>query len=70
MQITVQIFEDQKALGEVVVRDSAAETEQDAVDTIFKCVRIDRRYRFLGAHGFILPTDTTAAYLLYNGGRA
>lgn len=73
MKITVQIFENGKPLGEGTATVADALTEQDAVDTIFQHVRIDRQYRFLGNNGFIIPStavSTGSDYLLYNGGKA
>lgn len=52
------------------IAGECAENEQAAVDHIFKHVRIDRRYRFLGEHGFVLPTPSASDYLLFNGGKA
>lgn len=70
MKITVQIFENGKALGEGVANVKDAATEQEAVDTMFSAMRIDRQYRFLGSHGFIIPTGKTNDYMLFNGGKA
>lgn len=71
-KVTVQIFENGKALGEGTATVHDASTEQQAVDTIFKHVRIDRQYRFLGSNGFLIPStafQTGSDYLLFNGGK-
>lgn len=68
-RITVQIFRNGEALGEGHAT-LEAESEQAAVDEIFRHVRIDQRYRFLGHNGFITPTGESDSYLLWNGGKA
>ncbi len=71
ISITVQVFSNGEALAEVVANVKAAVSEQDAVDQLFRHVRIDRQYRFLGRHGFILPTDAQVnSHLLFKGGKA
>jgi len=68
-RIAIQIFQNGEAVAEKVA-DIHAETEQAAVDYIFSHLRIDLRYRFLGMHGFVLPTPSVNDYMLWNGGKA
>jgi hypothetical protein len=70
VKITVQIFENGYALGEGIATVKEASTEQEAVDIMFKHMRVDRQFRFLGHNGFIIPTGKADDYMLFNGGKA
>ena len=70
MKITVQVFESGNALGEGVANVKEAKSEQEAVDIIFGHMRIDRQFRFLGRHGFVIPSGKDGDYMLFNGGKA
>jgi hypothetical protein len=70
MKITVQVFENGKALGEGIATVERALAEQEAVDALFMHMRIDRQFRFLGSYGFIIPSGKDGDHMLFNGGKA
>ncbi len=70
VKMTLQVFKNGEPVGEYVSTVKAATTEQEAADYMLKNLRIDCRYRFLGARGFVIPTKSHNDYMLFNGGKA
>lgn len=57
MKITVQAFQNGKALGEYIANVKEANTEQEAVNIFLKYSRIDLQFRFLGMHGIVTASS-------------
>ena len=70
MAISLQAFRNGEAVGEYRIVEKQGQSEQECVDHAFRHLRIDLQYRFLGHHGFIIPTGKETDPMLYKGGRA